>query len=48
MWNPNLALFSQSEVGIPSKMDMLELQHVMKLQDIPSSIEFRIEKRIES
>ena len=40
---PNLALFFQSEVAIPSKMDMLELYHVMKLQDFPSSIEFRIE-----
>ena len=37
IWNLNLALFSQSEVAIPSKMDMLELYHVMKLHDILSS-----------
>ena len=37
MWNPNLALFSQSEVAIPSKMDMLELHHVIKLRDFLSS-----------
>ena len=24
IWNPNLALFSQSEVAIPSGMDMFE------------------------
>ena len=45
MWNPNLALFLQSEVAIPCKMDMLELQHVMKLQDFPSSIEFKFENK---
>ena len=42
MWNPNLALFLQSEVAIPSKMDMLELYHVMKLRDFLSSSYFRI------
>ena len=42
---PNLALFLQSEVAIPSKMDMLELYHVMKLQDFLSSSEFRIENK---
>ena len=45
MWNPNLVLFLQSEVAIPSKMDMLELYHVMKLQDFLSSNEFRIENK---
>ena len=45
MWNQNLALFLQSEVAIPSKMDMLELYHVMKLQDFLSSNEFRIENK---
>ena len=35
----------QSEVAIPSKMDMSELKHVMKLQDFPSFIEFRIENK---
>ena len=45
MWNPNLATFSQSDVAIPSKMDMLELYHVMKLQDFLSSSEFRIENK---
>ena len=43
MWNPNLALLFQLEVPIHSKMDMLELYRVMKLQDFISSIEFRIE-----
>ena len=33
----HLALFLQPEVVIPSKMDMLELYHVTKLQDFLSS-----------
>ena len=36
-----MALFLQSGVAIHSKMDMLELYHVMKLQDFISSSEFR-------
>ena len=44
-WNPNLALFLKSEVAIPSKMHMLELYHVMKLQDFLSFNEFRIENK---
>ena len=48
MWNPNLALFSQSDVDIPGEMDMLEtglleMHHVVKLQDFLSSGEFHIE-----
>ena len=42
MWNPNLALFLQSEIAIHSKMGMLELYHGMKLQDFLSSSEIRI------
>ena len=44
-WNPNLALFLQSEVAIPIKMHMLELHHIMKLQDFLSSNEFRFENK---
>ena len=38
-----LALFSQSEVPIANKIDILELYHVMKLQDSLSSDDFNIE-----
>ena len=44
-WNPNLALFLQSEVAIPSKIHMLESYHVMNLQDFLSSNEFRIKNK---
>ena len=45
MWNPNLALFLQSEVAIPSKIHMLESYQVMKLQNFLSSNEFYIENK---
>ena len=35
IWSPNLALFLQSEIAIPAKIHMLEVNHVMKLQDFP-------------
>ena len=38
-----LTLFSQSEVPIPNKIDILELYHVMKQQDSLSSDDFHIE-----
>ena len=41
--NPCLALYSQSEVAIPSKIDTLELYQVMKLQNFLSSSECYIE-----
>ena len=43
MWNPNLALFSHSDVTIPGEMDMFELYHVMKLHELLFSCEFKIE-----
>ena len=43
MWNPNLALFSLSKVAIPSETGMLEMYHVMTLQDFISCGEFHIE-----
>ena len=46
MWNPNLALFLQSEEAIPSKMDMLELYHVIKKQDFLFSSEFCIKNEL--
>ena len=46
MWNPNLTLFLQSEAAIPSKMDMLELYHVMKQQDFFFSSECCIENEL--
>ena len=46
MWNPNMALFLQSEVAIHSKTNMLGLYHVMKLQDFLSSGEFCIQNEL--
>ena len=43
MWNQGLVLFSYSEEAISSKMDMLELYHVTKLQDFCSYPKFHIE-----
>ena len=42
MWNSNLALFSQSQEAVSSKMDISELHHVMK-HVISSSSEFYVE-----
>ena len=43
-----LALFSQSEVPKPNKIDILELYHVMKLQDSLSSDDFHTENETET
>ena len=42
MWNLSLALFSQSEVTIPSEKVMLGFYHVIKLQDFLYSSEVHI------
>ena len=42
MWNPNLALFCQSEIAIPCKMDWLEVHPIIKLHDFLSPCQFNI------
>ena len=48
MWNPYLALFSRSDVAIPGEIDMLEMHHVVKLQDFLSSGEFHIKNELKT
>ena len=43
MWNPNLALFCQSEIAIPCKMDWLEVHPIIKQHDFLSPCQFNIE-----